>query len=72
MVPRRKDVRSKSPESVAPTAVSEGNVSARDVTIETEIARLAYFLWEARNGNGGSAEEDWLRAEQEILARSST
>jgi len=39
-------------------------------TIEAEIARLAYFLWEARGGVGGSPEEDWLRAEQEILTRS--
>jgi hypothetical protein len=37
---------------------------------QAEIAQLAYFLWEARGGNGGSAEEDWYRAEQEILARS--
>lgn len=27
-----------------------------------EIARLAYSHWEARNGDGGSAEDDWLRA----------
>jgi len=42
------------------------------VTTEEQIARLAYALWEARRGNGGSAEEDWLRAEQEILAHSRT
>jgi len=70
MVPRRRTVRPKGTESVASTAVSEDNVSVQDVTIEAEIARLAYSLWEARGGNGGSAEEDWLRAEQEILARS--
>jgi Protein of unknown function (DUF2934) len=62
----------KSPESVAPTAASEDNVSARDVKIQAEITRLAYSLWEARGGTGGSPEEDWLRAEQEILARSRT
>ena len=68
-VPRRRTVRPKSSESVALTAVSEDNVSVQDVT-QAEIARLAYFLGEARGGNGGSAEEDWYRAEQEILARS--
>jgi len=31
-----------------------------------EIARLAYSYWEARGYQGGSPEEDWLRAEQEL------
>jgi hypothetical protein len=31
------------------------------------IARLAYGYWEARGCTGGSAEEDWLRAEAEYL-----
>ena len=69
VVPRRRTVRPKGSESVALTAVSEESVSVQDVT-QAEIAQLAYFLWEARGGNGGSAEEDWYRAEQEILARS--
>jgi hypothetical protein len=30
------------------------------------IARLAYSYWEDRGFQGGSAEEDWLRAEMEI------
>ena len=30
------------------------------------VARLAYSYWEARGFAGGSAEEDWLRAEEEI------
>jgi len=68
VVPRRRTVRPKGSESVALTAVSEEDVSVQDVT-QAEIARLAYFLWEARGGNGGSAEEDWYRAEQQILAR---
>jgi hypothetical protein len=36
---------------------------------DSEIARLAYSYWEARRGQGGSAEEDWLRAEQEYRRR---
>jgi hypothetical protein len=36
------------------------------------IARLAYGYWLERNGSSeGSAEEDWLRAEREILDRQS-
>ena len=30
------------------------------------ITKLAYSYWEARGCQGGSAEEDWLRAEQEL------
>jgi hypothetical protein len=36
-----------------------------------DIAALAYSFWEARGCQGGSPEEDWLRAEQELLAKSS-
>ena len=31
-----------------------------------QIERLAYSYWEARGGCGGSALEDWLRAEREL------
>lgn len=31
------------------------------------VARLAYAYWEARGYQGGSPEEDWNRAEQELL-----
>jgi len=34
-----------------------------------EIASLAHALWEARGGQGGSPEDDWYRAEQELRAR---
>ncbi|MCC7176361.1 MAG: DUF2934 domain-containing protein [Bryobacterales bacterium] len=34
-----------------------------------EIARLAYSYWEARGRTGGSAAEDWFRAELELKAR---
>ena len=35
-----------------------------------EVARLAYLYWEARGCQGGSPEEDWRRAEQELRATS--
>ena len=60
---RRRVARPKSDEPVASATVSED-------TIRDEIARLAYLFWEGRGGAGGSPEEDWLRAEQEILTRS--
>jgi hypothetical protein len=36
---------------------------------EVEIARLAYSIWESRGRQGGSAEEDWFRAEKELKGR---
>jgi hypothetical protein len=33
-----------------------------------DIAILAYSYWEARGCQGGSPEEDWVRAEQELAA----
>ncbi|MCC7175443.1 MAG: DUF2934 domain-containing protein [Bryobacterales bacterium] len=48
-------------------AVGEGIASSDGHVPEPgRIARLAYSYWEARGGQGGSAEEDWLRAEQEL------
>ena len=32
-----------------------------------EISRLAYSYWESRACRGGSAEDDWFRAERELL-----
>ena len=34
-----------------------------------EIARLAYDLWQARGCPQGSADIDWLQAEQELRVR---
>ena len=41
---------------------------AEDNGRDVETARLAYSYWEARGCGHGSAEEDWLRAEQEVKA----
>ena len=31
-----------------------------------KVAKLAYSHWLERGGQGGSAEDDWMRAEQEL------
>jgi Protein of unknown function (DUF2934) len=31
-----------------------------------EVARRAYAIWEARGRGDGSAEQDWLEAEQQL------
>jgi hypothetical protein len=37
-------------------------------SVQDAIARLAYGYWLERKGsNEGSSEEDWLRAEREVL-----
>jgi len=33
------------------------------------VAHLAYTYWLERGGQGGSTEDDWYRAEQELKAR---
>jgi len=55
------------PESQAlHSAVQSFSVRAVSIPANEEIAKLAYSLWEARGGAGGSAEEDWLTAEAEL------
>lgn len=48
------------PSSAAPTPVNTPSFDA--------IAQLAYSYWEARGYQGGSCEQDWLRAENELSA----
>ena len=45
--------------------VSSGSAPEHD-----QIARLAYSYWQARGRPDGSPEEDWLRAENELLHQS--
>ena len=55
---------SKKAEVVAPTPDPEVINSHQE-----KVARLAYTYWEQRGCQGGSPEEDWFRAEQEILGQ---
>ena len=52
--------------STEPEAVSATTPS------HEQIAALAYSYWEARGYQGGSPEEDWLRAEQELATKTLT
>ncbi len=47
-------------------AASPEKAAARPHPGRAEIARRAYELYLARGGRGGSATEDWLRAEREL------
>src|SRR5262245_27544563 len=52
----------------AATPTVEAPVAAFQPAHE-EIALQAYLYWEERGCEGGSPEEDWMRAEQELKAR---
>lgn len=57
-------------ELAAPAAGEPVTNGQGDNLSETdEIARLAYSYWEARGRQGGSPEEDWLRAQDEVRRR---
>lgn len=48
------------------TAVIEA-MQERDATLAyEEVASRAYAIWEARGRGDGSAEQDWLEAEQQL------
>jgi hypothetical protein len=38
-----------------------------DLVDPEAISRLAYSYWEARGGVGGTPEDDWFRAEHELV-----
>ena len=44
-------------------------VALEDQPSREEVAALAYSYWQARGCQGGSPEEDWLRAEEELRNR---
>jgi len=57
-----------------PGAGGQTSAHADTVAVERElaheeIARLAYALWEARGCQGGSPEDDWRHAEEELRQR---
>jgi Protein of unknown function (DUF2934) len=53
------------PVAVESTAV----VAAQPTLSHHEVAALAYSYWVGRGCQGGSPEEDWLRAEAELQQR---
>jgi hypothetical protein len=75
----KKPSATKSAKASAPKSVVQrhrkaaGPVTAAETPVNNarteDIARLAYSLWEARGGGDGSPEEDWLRAEQELIGK---
>ena len=56
------------PPVAAPVTKSMPGSPAPAEPTREDIARLAYSYWEARGCQGGSPEEDWVRAERELAA----
>jgi len=50
-------------------ATAPATQSVQNGPTSEQIAGLAYSYWEARGFQGGSPEQDWLRAEQELAAK---
>jgi hypothetical protein len=57
-----------SPRAKRPTPAAPVTPTVPAAPSRERIASLAYSYWEARGCQGGSSEEDWLRAEQELAA----
>ena len=55
--------------TTADSAPHKSPVTMSSNISDEEIRRRAYELYEQRGGNGGSPEEDWYRAEQELRVR---
>ena len=66
---RHKPATPKRVKRAAPVAATEAPVtqSVPVVPTQEDVALLAYSYFEARGCQGGSPEEDWLRAERELL-----
>ncbi len=53
----------------AQSAPTNGQYEASCEIAREDIARLAYTFWQERGCQGGSAEDDWFRAENELRSR---
>ena len=52
----------------SPKSAATVGSASEPVSVDHEaIAALAYSYWESRGYADGSSEEDWLKAEQELL-----
>jgi Protein of unknown function (DUF2934) len=69
---RHKTATPRRPRRAAAETAEPAVAAAAEITIVAaeQVAHLAYSYWEARGYQGGSPEEDWLRAEKELRAQS--
>jgi hypothetical protein len=55
------------PSAIQPAQKAEPEFLLSSVSVQEKIELLAYSFWEQRGRPGGSPDEDWFRAEMEIL-----
>jgi hypothetical protein len=67
--PRATAAKTTAPKAVAPKTKSKAKVTV--MVSHEQIAALAHRFWTDRGGQHGHHEEDWLRAEQELLGKAS-
>ena len=66
----KRNLNSGSP-AVATASASE-ELQTNVTLSQEEIAAVAFSYWQERGCQGGSAEEDWLHAEQELKGKAAT
>ncbi len=66
----QRDIAIKMDRVAIPTNVSPSQLF--DSATRADIAELAYFLWQEHGCPNGSAEADWLEAEQKVRERVNT
>ncbi len=50
------------------STVPQSNQSINNPSFRSRVAMRAYEKWQKRNGQNGSALQDWIDAERELLA----
>jgi hypothetical protein len=63
---RKKSASAEATPASSSTVHDRRNAAANGDSEHEKVASLAYSYWEARGFQGGSPEEDWLRAEEEL------
>lgn len=58
---------SKHKKNIVPPLIGGESRPTSTLTIPKQVELRAYELYELRSHEDGSAEEDWLKAEQEVL-----
>ncbi len=66
--PRNGSKKNNSPDTTL-QSTTETKRNIIPINLEDEIRRRAYEIFEERGGTPGDENEDWLRAEREVLAR---
>jgi hypothetical protein len=70
--PRPRSVKPAETSSLSGSAAVAPQPTLANAPSRDEIANLAYLYWESRGCQGGSPEEDWIRAERELRTRASS